>query len=559
MDTTESTSNRAAQRVVEVLQAYGVQYVFGVPGAKIDAMYDALADGGPQLIVCRHEQNAAFMAAAVGRLTGTPGAVLVTSGPGTANLTTGLLTATTEQDPVIALCGAVSRVDRLKHAQQSFHSATLLAAVTKYTGEVSDPDNVCEALSKAIRTATTEPRGAAAVVLPQDVLAASTAQTLHRPAPVPRLNAAPPEAVAEAVRLIRSARRPVVLAGMRSGEPEASHALRALIGETELPVVETFQAAGVLPRELDHHWAGRVGVFRNLPGDVVMAHADLLLTVGYDEVEYASAAWNTDSTRTIVHLDSIPAELGNHYQPTLELRGDLAATLRQLAGPLAGLRLEPEFRELMDAQRRALAEIDLEARSASDDSRGLEPPAVVLKLRELLADDATVACDIGSFYLHMAQHFRVHEPRHLLFSNGQQTLGVGLPWAMAACLVRPGRQVASVSGDGGFLYSSAELETAVRLGLTFTHVIFRDDAYDMTRFEERLKYGRDYGVDLGFLDSAAYARSFGANGYRVSSEEELVDVLPRALAEPGPSVVDVAINSVRNIHLGQSLLPDSFD
>ncbi|MCN0154283.1 thiamine pyrophosphate-binding protein [Salinispora arenicola] len=198
MGTTESSPPQVAQRVVEVLQAYGVQYIFGVPGAKVDAMYDALADGGPRLIVCRHEQNAAFMAAAVGRLTGIPGAVLVTSGPGTANLVTRLLTASTEQDPVIALCGAASRANRLKRAQQSFHAAALLATVTRYTGEVSDPDNVCEALSKAIRTATTEPRGAAAVVLPQDVLAASTAQTLHRPAPVPRLNAAPPEAIAEA-------------------------------------------------------------------------------------------------------------------------------------------------------------------------------------------------------------------------------------------------------------------------------------------------------------------------------------------------------------------------
>lgn len=117
MGTTESSPTQVAQRVVEVLQAYGVQHIFGVPGAKVDAMYDALADGGPRLIVCRHEQNAAFIAAAVGRLTGIPGAVLVTSGPGTANLVTGLLTASTEQDPVIALCGAASRANRLKRAQ----------------------------------------------------------------------------------------------------------------------------------------------------------------------------------------------------------------------------------------------------------------------------------------------------------------------------------------------------------------------------------------------------------------------------------------------------------
>ncbi|WP_230540433.1 hypothetical protein [Salinispora arenicola] len=170
-----------------------------------------------------------------------------------------------------------------------------------------------------------------------------------------RLNAAPPEAIAEAVQLVRSAQRPVVLADMHAGNPETSSALRTLIAGTELPVVETFQAAGVLSRELDNHRAGRVGVFRNLPGDVVMAHADLLVTVGYDEVEYDSAAWNTDVTRTIVHIDSLPARLGDHYQPTLELRGNVAATLRQLAAPLAGLRLGSEFRDTVDAQRRALS------------------------------------------------------------------------------------------------------------------------------------------------------------------------------------------------------------
>ena len=146
---------RSAQRVVETLAAYGVRFIFGVPGAKIDAVYDALADGGPQLVVCRHEQNAAFMAAAVGRLTGTPGVALVTSGPGTTNLATGLITATTEQDPMVAICGAVQRADRLKRTHQSMDAVAALKPFTKYTGEVNDPDNVPEAVANAIRIALT--------------------------------------------------------------------------------------------------------------------------------------------------------------------------------------------------------------------------------------------------------------------------------------------------------------------------------------------------------------------------------------------------------------------
>src|ERR1700742_3229782 len=163
---------RSAQRVVETLSAYGVQYIFGVPGAKIDAVFDALRDGGPELVVCRHEQNAAFMAAAVGRLTGVPGVALVTSGPGTTNLATGLITATTEQDPMIAISGAVARPDRLKRTHQSMDAVAALRPFAKYTGEVNDPDNVPEAVANAFRAAVTAPRGAAAVVLPADVLAA---------------------------------------------------------------------------------------------------------------------------------------------------------------------------------------------------------------------------------------------------------------------------------------------------------------------------------------------------------------------------------------------------
>src|ERR1700742_2006853 len=143
----DTTPVRSAQRVVEALDLAGVRYVFGIPGAKIDAVFDALLDGSAELVVCRHEQNAAFMAAAIGRLTGTPGVVLVTSGPGTSNLATGLVTATTEQDPVVAICGAVPREDRLKRVHQSMDATALLKAVTKSSGEVSDPANVQEAVT----------------------------------------------------------------------------------------------------------------------------------------------------------------------------------------------------------------------------------------------------------------------------------------------------------------------------------------------------------------------------------------------------------------------------
>lgn len=550
---------RSAQKIVDVLSAQGVRYVFGVPGAKIDAVYDALLDGGPELVVCRHEQNAAFMAAAVGRLTGTPGVVVVTSGPGTTNLATGLLTANTEQDPVVALCGAVQRQDRLKRTHQSMDAAAMLRTVTKFTGEIDHPDNAAEATVSAFRAALAEPCGAAAVVLPSDVLAAPTTAGITASLPIPPLAAAPAAMVARAAELIGAAQRPALLVGIRGADPETCTALRALVAATGLPVVETFQAAGVISRELEDRFLGRVGLFRNQPGDVIVAHADVVVAIGYDAVEYDPVLWNNNVGRPIVHIDSVPADVDNHYQPTVELRGDIAATLTALTDSLAGFALSTDYQDEIAVQRKALADIDDAARNQTPDGPGLNPVAVVLRLRAELDDTATIACDIGSVYIYLARHFRVYQPRRLLFSNGQQTLGVALPWAMAACLVRPGTPVVSVSGDGGFLFSAQELATAARLGLTFTHIIFRDNGYDMVGFQEELKYGRKSGVHLGEYDTISYAKAFGAHGYRVNTLDEFSSVLRQALAEPGPSLIDVPVDYSQNVDLAAQLHDDSFE
>jgi acetolactate synthase I/II/III large subunit len=547
---------RSAQRVIETLSAYGVRFIFGVPGAKIDAVFDALLDAGPELVVCRHEQNAAFMAAAVGRLTGTPGVALVTSGPGTTNLATGLITATTEQDPMIAICGAVARADRLKRTHQSMDAVAALKPFTKYTGEVNDPDNVPEAIANAIRTAMAPPRGAAAVVLPADVSAAATSAAIVEPSAVPALGPAPADRIAQAANMIRAAQHPVLFVGVRVGDPEPCAALRELLTVTDLPVVETFQAAGVVSRELEDHFVGRVGLFRNQPGDILISHADVLVTVGFDPVEYDPRLWNSDLARTLIHIDEIPADIDNHYQPTLELRGDIAATLTAMIPPLSGLRLSDTVNAGIAEQRAALRNIDAEARKRPQTDIGVNPAALVLKIRDLIDDDTTIACDIGSHYIYMARHFRVYQPRRLLFSDGQQTLGVALPWAMAAAMVRPGTPVVSVSGDGGFLFSAQELETATRLGLSFTHVIMRDNAYDMVAFQEQLKYGRTSGVQLGDYDIAHYAAAFGAKGIRVGGMAEFEAALKQSLNEPGITIIDVVVDYSRNTELFAELHED---
>lgn len=563
---TPPTGRRAADRVVDVLMAHGVRWVFGVPGAKIDPVFDALAAvqgvaGAPQLITCRTEQNAVFMAAAVGRLTGIPGVVLVTSGPGTANLATGLLTATTEGDPVVAICGAVSRTQHLKRAHQAMDAVGMLQTVTVSAAEVTAADNVAEAIVNAFRAATREPRGAAAVVLPYDVSTAATAIGF-RDAIVPAVTGGAASAsVDRAAALLREARFPVILAGARSGDPRTVDALHALLRATGLPVVETFQAAGIISRELEHHYLGRVGFARNQPGDVLLHHADLVLTVGYDPVEFVPAEWNAGKDRRIVHIDTIPADIDNDYRPTVELVGDLATSLVDLllAVDGAGLPLEHDAQtaRIVDRERTRLAENTDLGDPDHDDAFGLDPVAVVAGIRAALPDAATVLCDVGSNYLYMARHFRTYRPRSLLFSNGQQTLGVALPWAIAASLADAGAPVVSVSGDGGFLYSAVELETAVRVGASFTHIVFNDSAYDMVAFQQVEKYGRTAAVELGAYDVVAFAESFGAHGHRVTRIDDLVPTILAAIAEPGPSVIDVPVDYRDNLRrLGGDLLAD---
>ena len=548
-----------AHRVIETLQAAGVRYVFGIPGAKIDSVFDALVDGGPQLIICRHEQNAAFMAAAVGRLTGTPGAVLVTSGPGTTNLATGLLTATTEQDPVIALAGAVQLTDRLKRTHQSMDAAAFLSTVTKSTVESTSPDDVSEAVANAFRIASTEPKGAAAVVLSASVLAAETTSILSRVSPVPTAGPARAVDVRRAAELINAASRPVLLVGLRGATDDSTRALRALLADTELPVVETFQAAGVISRDLEDHYLGRVGLFRNQPGDVALDESDLVVAVGYDAVEYDPVLWNGAGERRIIHIDAIPVALDSHYEPTLELLGDIPATLDELRPLVAGHALAPDAVARARSLREHLAAIDDRARLSEAATGTVDPARLVLLMRDILDDDTTIACDIGSTYIFMARHFRIYEPRRMMFSNGQQSLGVALPWAIAASLVRPGTPIVSVSGDGGFLFSAAELATAVQQGVSLTHIIMRDNSYNMVAFQEQLKYGRTSGVQLADYDSVALAEAFGATGRRVTTVEDFETALRESIAEAGVSIIDVAVDYSRNGELAAHLAEGAFE
>jgi acetolactate synthase I/II/III large subunit len=542
-----------AALTVQCLKQEKVRHILGVPGAKIDRVFNELLDGGPELIVCRHEQNAAFIAAAIGRLTGRPGVCLVTSGPGTSNLATGLITATTEGDPVVAIAGAVGRNEEAKRTHQSMQAVALMKPVTKYSVQAESAESIPEILSNAFRIASSPRKGAAFVGLPMDVQAETTTA---RPLVLPqgRSGAANGADIQKAAKRLASARLPVILVGVCAAEPAATAAIRKLLAVTPFPVVGTFQAAGVIPRELLPCFAGRVGLFRNQPGDILLAKADVILTIGYDPVEYDPHFWNPDNNAAIIHLSEVLAEIDNHYQPEIELLGNLVDSIT-----LLGSYLKPKRMEDYPDALPIIKSFENNRQAQPKLSRNIIHPLHFIRtLRRLIGDDVTIACDMGSHYIWMVRNFLSFEPHRLLVSNGQQTLGVGLTWGIGACLVNPHEKVVSISGDGGFLFSAMELETAVRLKANLVHFVWKDGTYNMVAFQEQLKYGRVSGVNFGPVDTVKHAESYGAVGIRVNSPDELEAVMKKALETPGPVVVEIPIDYSENLEIGKTLHPDLF-
>ena len=550
--TTDSDGQTGAGLLVKSLEAQGVEYVFGIPGAKIDKVFDTLLDSRIKTVVCRHEQNAAFIAGGIGRMTGKAGVALVTSGPGCSNLVTGLATANSEGDPVVAIGGAVPLANRLKSIHQSMDTVNLFRPITKFSAEIDARSSVSEVIANAFRAAESGRPGAAFISVPQDIMTGAADGDVLTPVCPERRGPAAADAVAAAAMLINHAKRPVLLIGLLASQPRAAEAVGAFLAKTRLPVVCTYQGAGVVPRECFDCFAGRVGLFHNQAADRLLDAADLVVAVGYNPVEYEPALWNKARKRDLVHIDVVAADIDNDYRPQVELTGDVAASLCALG---AAVQRQPASAdaELLNEIVRERAQFASHAAAMS--GMPIHPMRLVHELQQVLSDDMTLCLDMGSFHIWLARYLYSFRARQVLISNGQQTLGVGLPWAIAACLVRPRDKVISISGDGGFLFSATELETAVRLKCNLVHLVWIDGAYDMVRFQEMAKYGRASGVEFGPVDVVPFAESFGARGFVIDSPDQIAPTLKRALAMQGPVVVGIPVDYRDNHRLMEMVHP----
>ena len=554
--TTESRQKappkNGAELVVRTLEAQGVRHAFGIPGAKIDAVFNALVDSSIQTVVCRHEQNAAFIAGGIGRMTGKAGVALATSGPGVSNLVTGLATANAEGDPMVALGGAVATGEALKRIHQTMDSVSICRPVTKFSAAVSGPEAVTEILGNAFRTAESGRPGAAFVSLPMDIMSAPAQAKLLTPPAFSGFGPGAPDAIREASRLISAAKTPVVLLGLQASKPTVADAVRAFLDRNKLAVVGTFQSAGAVSAHLLESFGGRVGQLANQPADRLLAAADLVVTIGYDPVEYWPSLWNkAEAGRTIIHVDVKEADLDTYYCPAVELTGDIGQTLMALTPVIRREGKSPMAEHILQAIVAERAHLAEQARQKT--GTPIHPMRLVAELQDILAPDVTLCLDMGSFHLWLARNLYSFRARQILISNGQQTLGVAMPWAIAASLVRPHEKVISISGDGGFLYSAMELETAVRLKAHIVHMVWIDGAYDMVAVQEEQKYGRRSGVAFGPVDPVKYAEAFGATGFLIRTPDEIAPVLKQAMRVQGPVIIGVHVDYSDNPRLFENV------
>ena len=360
------------------------------------------------------------------------------------------------------------------------------------------------------------------------------------------------QALQTAARLIEGASFPLIFAGNGVIRGGASKELRELARSHGIPVAHTFMAKGCMPYD-DELSLLSAGLQARDYISCGFDKADVIIAVGYDPVEYAPKFWNPDRKKPIIHIDFTPAEVDSFYQPAVEVVADVREALELLNGLVKGQKDPAPYRTL----RRFILE-QLEE-GAADDTFPLKPQRILRDIRGQMGRDDILVSDVGTHKLWIARTYPAYEPNTVLISNGFAAMGFALPAAVSAKLVYPERKVVAVSGDGGFLMNCQELETARRLGLAIVNVIFRDGGYNLIQWKQQTHLGRESGVRFGNPDFVELARAFGARGYRVESARQLAPMLAEALAQPGPSIVDVPVdyreNAKLTARLGQLVCP----
>lgn len=549
MGETSRTENRStAELIVECLENEGVTHVFGIPGEENIRFVEALSTSSISYVLTRHEQGASFMAEVYGRLTGKAGVCSATLGPGAINLLLGVADATTNSTPLIAISAQVGMRRSFKESHQSVDLVSMFAPVTKWSALVATPGSVPEMVRKAFKLAQTERPGAVYLAVPEDVESADASPDAGPlRVNVPRPDDPSAAQLDRAAEILRSAKNPVVLAGHGAARTGAADAVRRFAETLGIPVATTFHGKGVMPD--DHPLAlGAVGFMRHDYVNFGFDSADAIVAVGYELQEFDPIRINPRGDTPIIHIHRFPAEVDTHYDVAVGLHADMGRSLDALAAAVG----PDQAYSTGDGRIRDLLSGELE-RGRADDRFPLAPARIVADTRAALGRSDIALVDTGALKMWMARLYPTYEPNTCLISNGLSTMAWTLPGAIAAKIARPEAKILVATGDGSFLMNSQEIETALRVGTPMVILIWVDDAYGLISWKMDLEIGHNVDTRFDNPDFVAYAQSFGATGYRISSAAELLPTLQEALAADTVSVIACPVDYSANNALIESL------
>jgi acetolactate synthase-1/2/3 large subunit len=536
---------KSAELFVKCLENEGVEFIYGIPGEENLDIMDALLTSSIRFIATRHEQGAAFMADVQGRLTGKAGVCLATLGPGATNLVTGVADANMDHAPVVAVAGQAATSRLHKESHQVLDLVNLFQPITKYATQILNPEIIPEVVRKAFKVAQMGKHGASFIEFPENLAQIE----VDRLAPLPVVGVTTPypahhlfEQVAE---IIDAAEFPLILAGNGVVRARKSAALVDCAEKLNIPVATTFMAKGVIP---DSHplSLGTVGLQAHDYVSCGFDRADVIICVGYDLVEYPPNIWHKTGDRKIIHIDTYPAEVDGYYTVAGGAIGDFEVSLRELSR-IARRHSNQAYERLRSAIRRELHQDD------SDSGFPVKPQRIIADLRKALSHEDIVVCDVGAHKLWMARMFPCEQPNTCIISNGFASMGIAVPGAVAAKLNFPQRKVVAVTGDGGFMMNSQEIETAMREKAPLVILIWNDASYGLIEWKQQIYFGRQSNVKFTNPDFVKYAESFGAKGYRITQAEDLLPALQDALEQDTVCIIDCPVDYRENMKLTAQL------
>lgn len=536
---------KASDLILKCLQIQGVNTIYGVPGEENADIMISLLNYPIQFITCAHEQTSAFMAEMHGRLTGIPGVCLSTLGPGATNLITGIAQANMDGAPLIAIIGqgSTSRLHKVSH--QNINSIEMFKPVTKWATTILTADVIPEVIAKAFKIATSERPGAVVIELPEDIAEQETDAL-----PIEKTWNTRPEGASDVqinhfLDLLAQSKKPLILIGDGAARTESDAAIREFLNKTKLYSAHTFMGKGVVSNlyERSLHCVG-LGI-KDIPL-AAFEQADLIICIGYNMVEWSPAKWNIGVKKTIVHIDSAPAEIDQYYLPELEIVGSIPRIIQQINSRLT------EKQRKDDAYFAAIqkdAENDIRS-YADDNSFPMKPKRVLKDIRDVLADTDILVSDVGAHKMWIARQYGARQSKTCFISNGFCSMGGSMPGALEAKRLYPKKNVVAVCGDGGFMMSIQALFTGVAQKIPFVVIIWEDREFGLIKWKQEMHHQKHSHTELNNPNLAVIAKSIGCHAKYITSSEEFKPTLEWAIKQKDcPTVIVVPIDYSENMKL----------